>query len=370
MEKLTKEEQLKRVDDVLKKIEDKNFNIYFLIIDTKGNSSGSLEYLYQMAYTLFDMGYNVTMAYTDIHGENEEYVGPFDWLNEKYSKIPVVNVNDKNVMFGPEDFIFVPEILSDALISMKNKISSKRVLVVEDYTRFANFYPAGTNLVDLGIVECITTSNMQKEKIESIFPYLNVMVVRPFIENVFRPNDEPKMLRVNIASQSPSDRNRIVKEFYWKYPIYSWVTFSDIRGMKQEGIAEAFRTADITVWADDKTKFGYLAMEALRSGNIVVAKVPEYPTDWMISDNTLTEACIWYKDIDDTSDILASLIRSWTLDVVPEDVKVKYHLVDDVNTKEQHIDDVKEVVVDKIIQKRKDTFAQLKPIINSENKED
>lgn len=368
MSKLTKEEQLQKIDGVLDKLDKKNFNIYFMAIDTKGNTSGSIEYLYQLAYKLMKLGYNATMAYVDIT-DKDKYVGPFGWLDKKYEEIPYVNVKDSNVMFGPEDFIFIPEILSDVIFETKDKLNSKKVLVVNDYKRMADFFPVMTDFSSCGIHDCITTTEHQKEKLSKLFPGLNIRVITPSIENKFRPYDGPKKLMINIVSKSPSDRNRITKEFYWKYPIYRWVSFRDLRSLNQDVMSDAFRDVDFTVWVDDNTEFGYSALEALKSGNIVLAKIPNNLSDWMEvgKEGELSDACIWFRSIDDVPEIIASLVRSWTLDKIPDDIKNRYKKVEKLYTNESQEDGIMSNIVDGIIAKRIGDFKELRKIIESNN---
>ncbi len=368
MSKLTKEEQLQKIDGVLNKLSNKDFNVYFMVIDTKGNTSGSIEYLYQLAYKMLKMGYNAKMAYVDIT-EKDKYVGPFDWLDKKYEEIPYVNVKDTNVMFGPEDFIFIPEILSDVIFETKDKLNSKKILVVNDYKRMADFFPVMTDLNGSGIFECVTTTERQKDMILKMFPSLHVSVINPAIENKFRPYDGPKKLMVNIVSRNPSDRNRITKEFYWKYPIYRWVSFRDLRSLNQDIMSEAFRDVDFTIWADDNTEFGYSLLEALKSGNIVLAKIPDNLSDWMEGENEgeLNNACIWFRSIDDVPDMIASLVRSWTLDKIPDDLKNRYKAVEGLYTNELQEASIKENIVNGIFTRRVKDFNELKKIIESNN---
>lgn len=369
MSKLTKEEQIKKIDGVLDKLNNKNFNVYFMVVDTKGNTSGSIEYLYQVAYKLMKLGYKTTMAYVDIT-DNDKYVGPFEWLDKRYEEIPYVNVKDKNVMFGPEDFIFVPEILSDAIIEMAGKVQSKKILVVNDYKRLADFFPVAKSMEELGIHDCVTTTNRQAKMIKRIFNTLKVTVIEPAIENKFRPYDGPKKLIVNIISRHPSDRNRITKEFYWKYPIYKWVSFRDLRGYSQDLFSEALRDTDITVWIDDKTEFGYSALEALKSGNIVLAKIPENLSDWMADgeDGDLTKSCVWFRSIDEVPDMISTIVRTWTLDGIPTEIKDRYKSVENLYTNESQEEEIKSGIVDGIFATRINDFNELKTIINS-NKE-
>ena len=78
MSKLTKEQMLEMVRVNIKKMEDKSFNVFFYVIDTKNVPAGFMEYTYQTALTLKEMGYNVTM----LHNE-KEFIGVGGWMGEE-----------------------------------------------------------------------------------------------------------------------------------------------------------------------------------------------------------------------------------------------------------------------------------------------
>jgi hypothetical protein len=233
----------------------------------------------------------------------------------------------------------------------------------------ADFFPVMTDFDSSGIHECITTTERQKEMITRMFPGMRVSVVNPAIENKFRPYDGPKKLMINVVSRNPSARNRITKEFYWKYPIYRWVSFRDLRSLNQDVMSEAFRDVDLTVWVDDNTEFGYSVLEALKSGNIVLAKIPNNLSDWMEvgDDGELTNACIWFRSIDEVPDMIASLVRSWTLDKIPDEIKNRYKVVENLYTNEAQEAAVKENIVDGVLARRVNDFNELKKIIESNN---
>ena len=78
------EKDLTAIERITKEIEriDKNENkIYFFVIDSAGSPSGSLEYIYKLAYLLKESGYNVAMLYQ----KEEEFIGVESWLGTKYS---------------------------------------------------------------------------------------------------------------------------------------------------------------------------------------------------------------------------------------------------------------------------------------------
>ena len=60
------EKALKRVQEEIKKIENKKSKVFFFVLDTKGNPSGSLEYIYKLAMIAKNDGYDVGMLYQSI----------------------------------------------------------------------------------------------------------------------------------------------------------------------------------------------------------------------------------------------------------------------------------------------------------------
>jgi hypothetical protein len=180
---------------------------------------------------------------------------------------------------------------------------------------------------------------------------------------MFRKSKSPKKLIINIVSKTQSDVNSIVKPFYWKYPLYKWVSFRDLRGVSQSVFSEALRDAAITIWVDDKTNFGYSALEAMRCGSILLAKVPEKLTDWNIEDTDkgkkLTDACIWFDDIDSLPKMIASIVRTWTMDELPESVYNGLDTFNDVYTKEQQEEAIKKEYINGLFEKRKHEFEEV-----------
>ena len=357
MAELNKEEMLHIVEENIKKIEDKDFNVYFFVLDTKGNPSGSLEYIYETALTLFKLGYKVTM----IHQE-KEFIGAEEWLGSKYNEIPHKNVETDNVEIGPCDFLFIPEIFANVMGQTKT-LPCKRVIILQNYNFLCEFMPVGATPFDMNINDVITTSESQKKIIEGYFPGIRTHIVKPCIKNIFRHSNNPQKLIVNIVSKSQHDVNRIVKPFYWKYPIYKWVSFRDLRSVSQDVFANALKEAALTIWIDESSCFGYSALEAMRSGTILLAKIPNKLTDWNIEENekgkTLTNACIWFDDLDDLPDMIASIVRTWTLDEIPEDVYESEKKFDKQFTHEQQEEDIEKVYVEELFNKRKNEFEEV-----------
>ena len=144
-----------------------------------------------------------------------------------------------------------------------------------------------------------------------------------------------------------------------------------MRGFDQETLSEALRESPITIWIDDKTNFGYTALEALRCGNIVLAKIPDTLSDWnVVTDEKgevhLTDACIWFNHLDDIPDMLASVVRTWTLDKVPDEVYVNMHKLDKLYTQETQQKEI-EHVYGEIFAKRVNDFKEVLAQIKDKN---
>ena len=363
MAELNKEEMLKVVEENIQKMENKSFNVFFFVIDTKGNPSGSLEYIYRTALTLKDLGYNVSILH-----QEEEFVGVRDWLGDAAADLPHHNIEKENVEISACDFLFIPDILS-SVMSQTKTLPCKRVIILQNHSFMADFMPVGVTPFDMNINEMVVTTNALKDIADEYFPGIKTHVVRPMINPVFRNNDTPKKLIINMVSRSQDDISRIIKPFYWKYPVYKWVSFRDLRGVTQEVFADALREGAITVWMDSVTDFGYSALEAAKSGSIVIAKVPDTPTDWTFvkeeneerkeASNGLNPAFIWFDDIRRVPDMVASIVRTWTLDKIPQDLYDSLAKAADNYTYDEHRDDVEKEYTKGLFEKRLSDFREV-----------
>ena len=314
------EKALNRVLNEISKIEKKENNVFFFVLDTKGNPSGSLEYIYKLAMIAKNEGFKVGMLYQTID-KNDEFVGVEGWLGSEYASLPHYDISNNDVEITPSDVLFIPEIFSNVMNQTK-KLPCKRIAILQNYDYLIEQMPFSAQWGDFGILESITNTEYNSKLIKDVFPYVKTNVINPYIDNIFGQTKEPKKMVVNIVAADQSDINRIVKPFYWKFPTFKWVSFRDLRGLPKEKFAESLREAAITIWVDDNTSFGYSALEALKSGSIVIAKVPNTPLKWMDEDNDenvgkLRNCCIWFDNLNDVQRVIASAVRSWITDNVP-----------------------------------------------------
>ena len=314
------EKALKRVQAEIKKIEKKENNVFFFVLDTKGNPSGSLEYIYKLAMIAKNDGYKVGMLYQSAD-KNDKFVGVKDWLGEDYANIPHYDIATDDVEITPSDILFIPEIFANVMNQTK-KLPCKRIAILQNYDYLVEQMPFAAQWGDFGILDAITNTAHNAELLKDIFPYVKTKVITPYIDKMFGTTIQPKKMIVNIVASNQEDINRIIKPFYWKYPSFKWVSFRDLRGFSKEQFAESLRDAAITIWVDDKTSFGYSVLEAMKSGSIVIAKIPEEPLKWMNEDSEdkvgkLRNCCIWFDDFHEVQRAIASVVRSWITDKVP-----------------------------------------------------
>lgn len=310
------EKNLKIIENIEKeiaKIDKKENRIFFFVIDTKGVASGSLEYIYNLALILKEEGYDVSMLHTE-----EEFVGVGAWLDEKYTSLPHYNVNKGEIGTSPSDLLFIPEIYSQVMNQTK-QLPCKRVAILQNYDYLVEQMPYAAQWGDFGIMECITNSDYQAKELNESFPYVKLEKVTPFVSNVFGKTNEPKKMVVNIISKDQSNIKKIVKPFYWKYPMFKWVSFKELRNLSKSEFAKELRDNAITIVIDEDASFSYSTLEAIKSGSITMCKVPKTELDWSYNeDGTLTNACVWFNDYDTLHKQIASVVRSWITDKVPQ----------------------------------------------------
>lgn len=320
MDAKNRNKAIKNLKAELKKIETNKFNFMFFVFDTKGTPNGELSYIYSMALCLKSLGYNVKM----LHNE-KEFVGVKEWLGEKYSNLPHFNVETDGVAISPSDFLIIPEIFSNVMFQTFNKkLPCKRIALLRNYGYLTEMVQPGVTWDNYGIQDCIVATNELKDKLNVIFPFVkHSHVINPFVDKAFfEKTDEmyPKKLIFNIIANNKNDVNSIVKEFFWRYPSYKWVAFREIKNLSTELLSNALKESFATIWVDEKTDFGATALAAMASNNIIIGKIPESPTEWVMKDDELQNNALWVYRKDDMFEIIADLTQSFLHNQIPEKI--------------------------------------------------
>lgn len=375
---------LERIDEAISKLETNDFCFYFFVVDCKNVPNGSIQYIYQLAKTLNDKNYKVKMLYQlENEYDNEEleelkrkekpiddrrvFTGVGDWLGEEYMQLEHLNISKQEWTVSPSDFLFIPEVFSSLMKqTYQYKAPCKRIVLLHNYDYITEFIPFSDEWGTYGIHDVIANTKAQGDLISGVFPYVNVKILNPYISNIFRKPIKPKKLIVNIISKKTEDVNKIMKQFYWKYPMYKFISFRDLRGYPKETFAEFLQESAITVWIDNETPFGYSAIEAIKTGNIVIGKVPEHMPEWMGDENGLFNNGVWTYDLNTIPDILSRVLGSWMQDRIPETLCENMDNVDNLYTFEDYQNNVNEII-NGYINDRINELKEIKTVINNKN---
>lgn len=375
---------LERIDEAISKLEINDFCFYFFVVDCKNVPNGSIQYIYQLAKTLNDKNYKVKMLYQlENEYDNEEleelkrkekpiddrrvFTGVGEWLGEEYMQLEHLNISKQEWTVSPSDFLFIPEVFSSLMKqTYQYKAPCKRIVLLHNYDYITEFIPFSDEWGTYGIHDVMANTKAQGDLISSVFPYVNVKILNPYISNIFRKPIKPKKLIVNIISKKTEDVNKIMKQFYWKYPMYKFISFRDLRGYPKETFAEFLQESAITVWIDNETPFGYSAIEAIKTGNIVIGKVPEHMPEWMGDENGLFNNGVWTYDLNTIPDILSRVLGSWMQDRIPETLCENMDNVDNLYIFEDYQNNVNEII-NGYINDRINELKEIKTVINNKN---
>ncbi len=381
-----KEVVVQRIEKAINEINEKKNKWYFFVVDSKNVPNGSMSYIYQMALSMKERGYDVTMIYQidkeytekEIEELTKEgkpidqsrvFTGVGEWLGQEYANLPHMNIQKEQWVVAPSDFLFIPEAFSSLMRqTYKHNIPCKRFVILQNYDYVSEFIPFGDQWASYGICDVIASTQKQADLIHSIFPYTRCQVLNPYIKECFSKPIKPQNLVVNIVSKKQSDVNRIIKPFYWKHPWLQFVTFRDLRGYSQSEYSDMLKDGAIMVWVDDETPFGYAPLEAMRCNNIVIGKVPQDIPEWMIKDDTLRDNGIWFNNINDVPSILENVISSWMNDEIPVELTDAMEETNKMYTKEQWDMNLTELV-DGIIRNRVNELENIKAVALSDNKD-
>jgi len=343
MENSLKEKVLKSIE-VLK---DKQARIYFLTQDTKGNAKASVRFIYQVAKTLKDAGFNPIILH-----EKNDYAGVAKWLGEEYMNIPHRVIEGQNLEISPEDFLIVPEIFGFMMEQVK-QLPCAKVVLAQSYAYIVETLQPGQNWAQYGFFKCLTTTNSQKEYIEKVMRQSSFDIIKPYISENFFPKSQPPMPIVAVHTKEQSDAINIIKTFYLKFPQYRWFTFRDLRGLTELEFSNSLRDCFVSVWIDDESGFGTFPLESMKSNVPVIGKVPNLPAEWMTEDNG-----IWITDKTLFADVIADFIQNWLEDNIKPEMYEEMKKTADRYSDKQEFESSVTTLFTKFLINRADSFEE------------
>lgn len=304
------QEQIKKLEGSIENLKQKKSRIYLLVQDTKGNAKASISYIYHLGMALLESGYNPIMLH-----EKPDYVGVAGWLGKEYmDKLPHKAIEGQNLEVAPEDFIVIPELFGFVMPQI-TKLPCGKVVLCQAYDHIFETLQPGQTWTQLGFHKCITTSEKQKEYIETVMRNTSFDLLPPFISDNFSVSKYPAKPIIAIHSREQRDTANFIKTFYVKFPQYRWITFRDMKGLSEKEFSNALKDCFLSIWIDESSAYGTFPLESMKSGVPVLGLVPNVVPQWMNEDNGL-----WINNKLQLVDFTSQFLQNWLEDNVSENL--------------------------------------------------
>lgn len=321
-------EKQQQLMDIISRLENKNFGLYFFVLDTNGNPTAGIANIYEHVKILNELGYRANI----LHEKNsyklrddENGMGVEGWMGKEYADLPHLSIESQQLNVGPSDFIIIPEIFANIMDQVKG-FPCKKVVFSQSYDYLLELLPIGKRWnFDFGFNDVITTSNKQATYISNSFPTIKTHVVPVSIPSYFKPSKLPRIPTISILARNQSDVTKIVKSFYLQFPIYKWVSFFDMRGLSREKFAEQLGKSCLAIFIDDSAGFGTFGPECFESNTPLIAKMPNMIPDWMETTDkdgnlTIKNNAVYTNTTLNVSELIATFIKCWLEDGIPNDL--------------------------------------------------
>jgi hypothetical protein len=297
------QEQISKLEESVENLKSKKSKILFLVQDTKGNPKASVSYIYHLAKSLNENGYNSILLY-----EEPGYTGVSEWLGDEFSNLPHETIKGSPLQISPEDLIVIPELYGYMMPNL-SKIPCGKIVLSQAYDNVLETLQPGENWSQFGFLKCITTTNEQKEYVQGIMKHVSYDVLTPFISDEFSPSKLPANPIVSIHTRDQRDTINIIKSFYLKYPQYRWVTFKDMRGLSIKEFSNGLKGSFLSVWVDEVSAYGTYPLESMKSNVPVLGLVPNLLPSWMNEENGF-----WVNNKTQIVDFIADILQNWLED--------------------------------------------------------
>lgn len=307
-------EQKKILEGFIDTLENKKGRFLFFVIDSKGKPMASVAYAYSQAKQLIDLGYSASIlvdSTTTYHGA--------PWLGEEYNDIPVINIKQEKFNVRATDFIFIPELFSQVMESIKN-FPSKKIVMLQNYEYALEALDFGKRWSDFNFNDVLVTNENMSNFIVSLFPTINTHIVPFAIEDKFKDKDLLRKPTILIGSRDVAKATRFVKSFYLQFPHLQWFSFKMVADMSQADLANELSESCALVWMDETASFGTLPLEAMATKTPVIGVLPNMIPEWMVEPATenssegIKNNGFWVSNVLELSNALADYISIWLSD--------------------------------------------------------
>ena len=306
-------EQISKIKTSIDNLKEKKSRIYFLVQDTKGNAKASMAYIYRLALTLKNNGYNAIILH-----EKVDYTGVSTWLGEEYMEnLTHKPIEGENLEVSPEDLIIIPELFG-FVMSQLTKMPCGKIVLCQAYDHILETLQPGATWTQLGFLKCIITSDYQKDLVEGLMRNISFDILQPYISETFEKQILPPNPIIAIHSREQRESINIIKSFYIKYPQYRWVTFRDMRGLSEQEFASVLKDSFLSVWIDETSSYGTFPLESMKVGVPVIGLTPNLVPTWMNENNG-----VWVNNKIQILDFIADFLQNWLEDNVKQDLYIE-----------------------------------------------
>ena len=325
---------IEKLKESLSKLENKDFQILFLTPDVKGTPRASIAEIYNHVKELINLGYKASI----LHEKNDyTKVGP--WLGEEYDNLPHSSIEEVGgqLKVGPQDFMIIPELFGNVLQQIE-KMPCKKIILAQSYDYILDMLPPGASWSTYGVNSFITTTETIKQEINKLFPLTTGYIVNPSIPSYFKNEDKLKKPIIAIMCRDDRTTSKIVKSFYLKYPLYSFVTFRDIKNMSRQDLAGVLNDYFLSVWVDETSSFGTFPVESMRCGTPVIGKVPMIQPEWISEKNG-----VWLFDELQIPEAIAIFCKNFFEDLEDTELLNEMKTIESKYSEKEQAKQIKEV---------------------------
>lgn len=312
----------------LDKLKNKDFNLYFFTLDTKGNPSAAVANIYEHVKVLNSLGYKAHILHEKndylLKGNADEN-GLVDWLGPEYAELSHISIESQTLAVSPIDVVIIPEVFSTIMGQLKS-FPCKKIVLSQAYEYIFESLPTGARWdLDYGFTDIITTSEQQAKYVKTLFKSMKTHVVPVSIPDYFVKSDLPKKPVVTILTRNQGEAIKIAKAFYLQYPMYKWITFKELRGLSRRAFAKELGESCLGVWIDDIAGLGTFPLEAIECETPLIAKVPNMiPTSIAEFDAegkfNYKNTGLWTSTTVNIPELIATYLKIWLEDAIPENL--------------------------------------------------
>lgn len=306
----------KLIDQVIEKISNNNFNIYYFC-PPMNVASGGVSVIFKQVGILKKAGFNAKIIYEPRVDNKSSYEESqkqkkqvlinekFDtsWLGNEAIGVELIPLGENEIRFNdgtstkgtqlivnPEDFVIIPEGFPNVMERF-SQIACKKIVLAQSWYYILNSMQIGQKWQQFGITDVISISNGITDYIKAIMPGLKIKnCIQSIDTDIFKKqslvNKFPKIAFMPGRSQDAVIKTyNVIKTFYSFYPQFRWIRFDELKGLSKEEFAERLGSSSLCLYTDEIAGFGTMPLEAMACGTHVVGWTPLGGKEYMTSDN-------------------------------------------------------------------------------------